>query len=197
MKKKVFTIPNILSMIRILMIPAIVMVYFSEIENHYLIAIILVLLSGLTDVVDGFIARRFNLISDLGKILDPIADKLTQFTVTLCLAIRHPSMIPIAVIIFIKELLMLIGTVLFLHKGNATPQARWWGKMTTVILYLTITLFIVSDILIIPDSITLTAVSMSIAGLMFSFYNYLVVYFEGAKKALSDKTNPKDEGEPA
>ncbi len=197
MKKKIITIPNILSVIRILMIPAIVAVYFSDMENRYSIAIGLVLLSGITDVVDGFIARKFNMISDVGKILDPIADKLTQFTVTLCLAVRHSFMIPIAVIIFIKELLMLIGTVLFLHKGNATPQARWWGKMTTVILYLTMTLFIVSDIFSIPDAVMLTAVSITIACLMFSFYNYLVVYFEGAKKAISAPTEPKDEGEPA
>ncbi len=186
--KKLFTIPNILSVIRILLIPVIVAVYFSEMDNSAAWAIALVLLSGLTDVVDGFIARHFNMISDIGKILDPIADKLTQFTVIICISLKHPLLIPVAVIIFIKEILMLIGAVIFVRRGNETPYARWWGKMTTVILYITMTLFIVSDIFLIPDSIMITAVSLSIAGLAFSFYNYIIVYLSGKKKETSADT---------
>ncbi len=183
--KRIVTIPNILSFIRILMIPAIVVIYFSSVKNHYIWSALLVLLSGLTDMVDGFIARRFNMISDVGKILDPIADKLTQFTVVVCLSINHPILIPVVAVIFLKELFMLIGAVIFVHRGNETPYARWWGKMTTVVLYATMTLFMISDIIAISDAVTVTAMSISIACLAFSFYNYLAVFVNG-RKAKSD-----------
>mgnify|MGYP002520460125 CR=1 FL=1 len=136
--KKVFTVPNILSMIRILLVPVIVWVYFDEsIVNHFLIALVLVFLSAITDVLDGIIARKFNLITNLGKVLDPIADKLTQFVVVFCLACDYPLMTVVAIIIFAKEILMLIGAVIFVKQGNETPYARWWGKLTTVVLYAT------------------------------------------------------------
>lgn len=187
--KKIFTIPNILSMIRIIMIPVVVASYF---KGNYMLTIILLLLSGLTDVVDGFIARRFNLITNVGKILDPIADKLTQFTVIVCLAWHHAILIPVAAIMFAKELLTLIGAVLFVKHGNATPYARWWGKMTTVILYATMVLFVISELTnVIPDILLTTAMSVTIACLVFSFFNYLVVYFDGRKT--STETSEKCE----
>lgn len=178
--KKIFTIPNILSIIRIIMIPIVVAAYF---KGNYMLTIILLVASGLTDVVDGFIARKFNMITDVGKILDPIADKLTQFTVIVCLAWHHAILIPVAAVIFAKELLTLIGAVLFVKQGNATPYARWWGKMTTVILYATIVLFVISELTnVIPDVVLITAMSITVACLVFSFFNYLVVYFDGNKK---------------
>ena len=74
-KTKIFTIPNIISIIRIAIIPFFVYFYFtSSIENHYIYSLYVLLISGASDIVDGFIARRFNMISDLGKVLDPIAD---------------------------------------------------------------------------------------------------------------------------
>ncbi len=187
--KKIFTIPNILSIIRIIMIPVVVISYF---KGNYMLTIILLLLSGLTDVVDGYIARRFNLITNVGKILDPIADKLTQFTVIVCLAWHHTILIPVAAIMFTKELLTLIGAVLFVKRGNATPYARWWGKMTTVILYATMVLFVISEFTnVIPDIVLTTAMSVTIACLVFSFFNYLVVYFDGRKT--STETSEKCE----
>ena len=165
--KKIFTIPNILSIIRIIMIPIVVAAYF---KGNYMLTIILLVASGLTDVVDGFIARKFNMITDVGKILDPIADKLTQFTVIVCLAWHHAILIPVAAVIFAKELLTLIGAVLFVKQGNATPYARWWGKMTTVILYATMVLFVISELTnVIPDVVLITAMSITVACLVFPF----------------------------
>ncbi len=188
--KKIFTIPNILSIIRIIMIPFVAMAYFN---GEYVLTITLLTLSGLTDVVDGIIARKFNMITDVGKILDPIADKLTQFTVVVCLTWHHPILIPVAIIIFAKELLMLIGAVIFVKRGNATPYARWWGKMTTVILYATMVLFVISELFInvIPDAVLITAMSATIACLLFSFFNYIIVYAEG-RKAKSDLTEKSE-----
>lgn len=182
---KVFTIPNILSMIRILLVPIIVWVYFDEtINNHYLIALVLVFLSAITDVLDGTIARKCNMITNLGKILDPIADKLTQFVVVFCLACDYPLMIVVATIIFAKEILMLIGAVIFYKRGNETPYARWWGKLTTVVLYTTMCLYILSSFLdvVLPDWISVTAISLCIACLVFSFLNYALVFVEAKKK---------------
>jgi len=190
--KKVFTVPNILSMLRILLVPVIVWVYFDEsIADHFLIALVLVFLSAITDVLDGIIARKFNLITDLGKVLDPIADKLTQFVVVFCLACDYPLMIVVATIIFAKEILMLIGAVIFVKQGNETPYARWWGKLTTVVLYATMLLFILSSFLTVtlPDWVSVTAISLCIACLVFSFLNYALVFVEAKKNKSKSQAN--------
>ena len=191
--KKIFTIPNILSAFRILLVPVIVWMYFQEsVPNHFLIAFMLVILSGLTDICDGIIARRFNMISDIGKILDPIADKLTQFAVIFCIAWNYKMMIVVAAVIFAKELLMLIGALLLVKHGSETPYARWWGKATTVVLYATMLLFILAEFLnlAVPDWIITTAVALCVAFLVFSLLNYALVFIDGRKSnKKSDKTN--------
>ena len=178
--KENLTVPNLLSALRIVMIPFVLTAYLN---GNYVLSIGLLVLSGLTDVADGFIARHYNQISDLGKILDPIADKLTQFAVLVCLSISHPNLIPVAAILAVKEILTLIGAMIFVHRGNETPYARWWGKMTTVVLYVTMGLVVLRDwIPAIPGEVTMVAVSLTIACLAFSFYNYLLVYLNGRKK---------------
>ena len=87
--KNIFTIPNIISLFRLVLIPFFAIIYFSDsFEYRYFWCVFIILLSGLSDIVDGVIARKCNMISDLGKILDPIADKLTQVVVILCLLIN-------------------------------------------------------------------------------------------------------------
>ena len=198
--KKILNIPNILSIIRILLVPFIVWTYFSEnIKYNAIISIGLVVFSGLTDVVDGFIARRFNMITNVGKILDPIADKLTQFTVAICISISHPIMWWIVCIIFGKEVLTLIGAIIFVNSVKTTPQAKWWGKLATVIIFITMISFMIFDEYLanaawIYDA-QIVLVSICIASLAFSFLNYILVYIEGRKskkEALineSEKTN--------
>ena len=180
--KPVFTIPNILSMIRICLIPFIVWYYFdTTIEYNLLIVMGLVMFSGLTDVVDGFIARRFNMISEVGKILDPIADKLTQASVVFCLCTKHTVLIPLVIIIVIKELFMLIGTLVILQDVDAeTPYARWWGKLATVVLYALMVLVIISDYFggFMPDIVIVFLSSVAIAFVFFSFLSYLNIYFK-------------------
>ena len=140
-KKKIITIPNILSMGRICLIPVIVWLFLSK--ENYLLTGIFVLISGLTDVVDGMIARRFNMISDVGKVLDPIADKATQAVVVILLSIRFPLMlIPLAIGI-VKEIFMTVSGYMIVKKCDVVLGANWHGKLATVVLTATMALHLV------------------------------------------------------
>ena len=140
-KKKIITIPNILSMVRICLIPVIVWLFLGK--ENYLLTGIFVLISGLTDVVDGMIARRFNMISDVGKVLDPIADKATQAVVVILLSIRFPLMlIPLAVGI-VKEIFMTVSGYMIVKKCDVVLGANWHGKVATVVLTATMALHLV------------------------------------------------------
>ena len=104
------TIPNILSCFRIILIPVFIVCYLNTPAEGIAIWPVLVLLfSGLTDVLDGFIARHFNMISDLGKMLDPVADKLTQAAVIGCLTVRFPELLILFIVYVIKEISILSG----------------------------------------------------------------------------------------
>lgn len=130
---KIFTIPNLLSFSRLLMIPWFVWEYLKQ-ENSVGTALIL-LLSGFTDTIDGMIARRFNMVSNLGKALDPVADKLTQIAMVACLVIRFPNMWAVLGVLVVKELFVLITSLLSIHKTNEVLPADWHGKLTTTTMY--------------------------------------------------------------
>ena len=132
-KHNILTIPNLLSFSRMCLIPFIVWQY--AIECRFGFAAILVILSGVTDVVDGIIARKFNMVSRFGKILDPIADKLTQIAVLFCLIIRfHHMVVPLIVLILKETLAGILGFIL-IHKTGIVNGAKWHGKLSTVFLY--------------------------------------------------------------
>ncbi len=140
-KDKIFTIPNLLSFFRICLIPLFVWLYFKHKESG--IAAVVFIVSGITDVADGFIARKFNMISDFGKFFDPIADKLTQITVLGCLIWDYPLLgIPLGILI-VKEILAATMNMLTLKKTGLVVAAVWHGKLNTVILYITIFIHIV------------------------------------------------------
>lgn len=132
-RKKILTIPNLLSFFRLCLIPVIVWLYCFE-ENFPATTLVLAL-SGLTDVVDGFIARRFHMISDFGKAFDPVADKLTQIVMLFCLVTRFPHMLIPLVILVIKEITAAILNLMAIHKSGEVMGAVWHGKATTVSLY--------------------------------------------------------------
>ncbi len=133
-QKRIVTIPNILSVFRVLLIPVIVWLYCFK--HDYLLATAVLTLSGVTDVVDGFIARHFGMISDVGKALDPIADKLTQIAMLSCLVTRFPLMLLPLILLVIKELFAGITGLLTIKKTGVVLAAVWHGKATTVALYL-------------------------------------------------------------
>lgn len=131
-QKKIITIPNILSFVRLCLIPVIIWLYLGM-ENYLLTGIVLIV-SALTDIVDGTIARKFNMISDLGKVLDPIADKATQLVVMILLLIDFPLMwLPIAMTA-IKETFMATSGAMIIKKCGIVLGAVWHGKAATVIL---------------------------------------------------------------
>ncbi len=140
-----WTIPNVLSLFRIALVPLFAVLYLKSEQQPALLgwAIFTLVLSGLTDMFDGLIARKCNQISEIGKVLDPTADKLTQVTVVLCLTLRIPRLWPLFAVCFVKELLQSIGAALLLFRKQSPVQsARWYGKISTVVFYLTMGLYV-------------------------------------------------------
>ncbi|MDD4000402.1 MAG: CDP-alcohol phosphatidyltransferase family protein [Bacilli bacterium] len=133
-KNKVFTIPNLLSFARILLIP--VFIYFYIYQEKYLYSSLVLVLSGVTDVIDGFIARSFNMISNLGRILDPIADKLTQAAVLCCLIIKFPYMLGLLILLLIKDISLGIFGLIFIKRNKQCINSVWHGKLAALSLYL-------------------------------------------------------------
>ena len=138
-KKEILTIPNLLSLLRLLLIPVYVIIYMNADEPHeYLISGIILAVSCLTDAVDGMIARQFNMISRFGKLLDPVADKLTQFTLTLCLSLKYAVLRQVLLLLVIKEIFQLIGVVFNLRRGKELDGALILGKICTVVLFVSL-----------------------------------------------------------
>ena len=136
-KDKILTIPNLMSLFRILLIPAIVWLYRS---GDYRQAIAVVALSALTDVLDGRIARRFHMVSDVGKVLDPVADKLTQVSMIFCLSSRYQRLWVMILLFAVKEGIMLYWGYQTLKVRDQINSAKWYGKLSTVVLYLVMTI---------------------------------------------------------
>jgi cardiolipin synthase len=111
-------------------------VLYYYLKGEVKIAGILLIISALTDVADGFIARRFNQITTLGKILDPLADKLTQICVAVGLCLTYTALIPLTLVLAIKELLLGLMGFTLLRRGKQPFSARWWGKLATVVFYI-------------------------------------------------------------
>ena len=132
-KDQVLTIPNLLSAVRLMLIPLIVWLYCKK--QAYFAAVAVIVLSGITDIADGIIARKFNMVSDLGKILDPIADKLTQAAMIICLISRYEWMLWLFLLFAIKEFVMGISGLIVIKKKDVVNSAQWFGKLTTVVLY--------------------------------------------------------------
>ena len=184
-KKKIITLPNILSFLRLCLIPVIVWLYIGA--QNYLWAAIFVVISGVTDILDGIIARRFNMISDFGKVLDPIADKATQMTMMLLLITRFPLMLLPFIIAVIKEIFMLISGYMVIKKCDVVLGADWHGKAATVVLSSTIFLhFIWYEIIPIVSNITAV---LCAAMIILSFVLYAIRNFE----YLSGKKTEKDD----
>ena len=132
-KNAILTIPNLISLFRILLIPLIIWLYCGK--KQYAATIAVVAISGVSDIIDGKIAREFNMVSDVGKVLDPIADKLTQVTLVICLTARYPWMWALLALFAVKECLMLLWGYLALKSTDTINSAKWYGKLSTVVLY--------------------------------------------------------------
>lgn len=125
------TIPNILSYVRILLIPVIVVLFAN---GYNILTLVFVIISTLTDIVDGFIARRFNMVTDFGKFIDPVADKATQLTVFICLITKFPLMLIPFIVLLVKEIGSLLLRLAVYKKNEIVEGAHWHGKMSTGIV---------------------------------------------------------------
>ena len=127
-------VPNTLTVIRLLLIPVIVFYIFT---GQYILAFIFFTISGVTDIADGCIARKFNLISNFGKLMDPLADKLTQIATLASLVFTNIIPVWILLIVFLKEVIMICGAS-FLYGKDVVVYSKWYGKLATVLLYIAI-----------------------------------------------------------
>lgn len=142
-KKDLFTIPNLLSLFRLVLIPIYIVIYLNAKEAmDYYIAGGILAVSCLTDAIDGKIARHFNMISTVGKILDPLADKITQVTLIVCLAIRNPVIWVLVGLFVVKESFQLIAGLLTLRKGQMLTGALISGKICTAVLFVSLILMV-------------------------------------------------------
>lgn len=183
-KKEVCTLPNLLSILRLAMIPVYVHVYSNaETPEDYLLAASIMGVSCLTDLADGWIARRFHQITNLGKVLDPLADKITQLTLMLCLVGRYPVLRPVVALLVVKELLQLGMGILFLRKGKMLSGALPAGKLSSAVLFVSLIALAAMphapaalvEILCLGNGFLLTA----------SFLSYALAYF-GPEAGLQD-----------
>jgi cardiolipin synthase len=138
-KKEILSIPNLLSLFRLALIPVYIAVYLNATEpSHYYLSAGILAVSCLTDLIDGKIARRFNMITTLGILLDPVADKATQFALILCLAVRYPVLWYLVGMFVIKEGFQLIAGSLILRKGKILDGALLTGKICTTVLFVSL-----------------------------------------------------------
>ncbi|HJJ13740.1 MAG: CDP-alcohol phosphatidyltransferase family protein [Clostridia bacterium] len=124
-------VPNILTMLRFVLIP---FIFIAIIHSDYVLAFILLTLSGITDILDGFIARKFNFITNFGKLIDPLSDKATQVSVLAALCIENIIPLWILFIVFLKEIIMIAGAS-FLYGKELVVSSKWYGKLSTVLFY--------------------------------------------------------------
>lgn len=141
---QILTVPNLLSFFRFLLIPVYVNLYMrAQSGQDYLFSGLVLGISCITDTLDGWIARRFQQISDLGKILDPVADKVTQFVVLVCMVFRYPVLGYVLGVFLVKEAFQLIAGYLYLKKGNRIRGAFFAGKVCTTVLFISMILLMI------------------------------------------------------
>lgn len=174
-RKDLFTIPNLMGYFRIILIPIFMAVYIgADSRADYIAAAVILGISGLTDCFDGKVARHFNMITEWGKVLDPVADKLTQAAVFISLSFRYPTMRYLVILFVVKEMFMGIMGAVMLKKGSMMDGARWYGKLCTAVLYGAMFMLL----LVVDLSYFAAGLIISICIIMnvFSFACYIVYY---------------------
>ncbi len=169
MKKE--NIPNILTIIRFILIP---FIFISVITGHFLTALIIFTISAITDILDGYIARKYNYITDIGKLIDPLADKLTQIALLLALSILKILPWWILAIVFLKECVMIISASILYKKKDVVVYSKWYGKLATTLFYLAIvcSLIINQFNLQLPFKVDLYLYYLAILATIFSLIMY-------------------------
>ena len=169
----VWNIPNVLSLVRLALLPVFAILYLSG-ELYW--SLLVLALSGLTDLFDGVIARKFNQITEIGKLLDPLADKITQVAVLVCLTIRNVALVPLFIICFTKELLQAIGGWILLSRNEIIRGSKWFGKVSTFTFYIVMLAIALWEEM--PHWLMITLIALVAVTMLFSFFMYLSLYFK-------------------
>lgn len=177
LKKEVLSIPNIMGYFRIILIPIFLYTYYNatSAKDYYIVAWI-VCISGITDFLDGYVARNFNMITELGKFIDPFADKLTQAALVFCLASRHKLMWYLVGLFILKEGFMAVMGIIMLRRGKKLDGAKWFGKVCTAVLY--VVMFILILLPSINDFIANNLIIICGIFMLMSFILYIQVFYK-------------------
>ena len=181
------TIPNILSYLRLILVVPFVYYFIRGLYDdprHYITAAVCIVISGLTDCFDGLLARKLNQVTSLGKILDPLADKITLIAVAVCMVIYIPALLPLMLVLFIKDFTMLICGLVLLVKKIPLPASRWYGKVATVVFYISVTVIIFLKAVYQYENPTLILVLFCItaAVMIFALLNYSKMFLDILKE---------------
>lgn len=177
LKREWFTIPNFLSLFRLILIPVYVVLYLNarDFTDHFLAATILAV-SCLTDLIDGKIARHFNMASTVGKILDPLADKATQFTLIFCLAFKYKALNYLIIFFFVKECFQLIAGIINWRKGIILKKALLSGKICTTVLFISLILMVLIPYDYLPERTVIVITIVDMIFLSIAFLDYFCTY---------------------
>ena len=179
-KKDFLTIPNMLSLFRLVLIPVYILIYLNaETDTDYFLAGGILAVSCLTDMIDGQIARHFNMISTIGKVLDPLADKATQFTLIVCLAIKRPVVLWVMGLFVLKEAFQLVAGILTYRKGQMLTGALISGKICTTVLFISLVLMVLMPTM--PENYFNALLWVDAAFLLIAFADYVRVYVTHGK----------------
>ena len=176
-KKEILTVPNLLSLFRLLLIPVYMVIYLNANGNQtdYYIAGAILAVSCLTDMIDGKIARHFNLITNVGKLLDPVADKATQFTLIVCLASRYPVLYYVIALFVVKEAFQLFAGYWLYRQGKILKGALISGKICTTVLFLSLISMVIFPWLT-QEQVQVIAV-IDLIVMVMAFTEYAITYF--------------------
>ena len=191
-KRDIFTIPNLLTYIRFILIVPFVYYFLQE---NYIPAAVCIVVSGLTDCFDGMIARKFNQVTSLGKILDPIADKFTLLAVVICMVIYIPQVLPALIILLLKDVLMLLGGIDLINKSITPPAAMWYGKIGTIVFYISICIIVFLKAAFNFENFALdfTLLSLTAFTMLFALFQYGKIYFQLIKEHAEQEKKNKSE----
>lgn len=180
-KKEILSIPNILTMFRIALIPVYLRIYLNaDSSEDYTLAAVILAVSCLTDLIDGKIARKFNMVTSLGKVLDPIADKLTQLALLICLCAEYRAIRLLLALFLVKEFFQFFAMILNLRRGKALDGALMSGKISTTVLFVSLTFMILMPGL--SDRTVSIISGICLVFLMIAFGDYICAYFGKHKK---------------
>ena len=183
-----WTIPNILSLIRIAILPVFVFMYILSCNTANMAlqyaAFVLLAVSGLTDCFDGWIARKFHQESEIGKLLDPLADKLTQVAVMICLATQYMEFLPLLVICVVKESLQGLGGLILFRRGTEVRGSNWYGKVSTAVFYVSVAAIVLWRDM--PTELLIALVVLIGVLMLFAFVRYFLLFISIRKEMRSE-----------